>query len=109
MELRQAFAATDDLVIVYVLPENQVNPKTLRFLDETGVRRRIVFAVDPGSRAIDRLGIRLPDPEPIEAGVPLPTTLLLDRQGRVRLVDVRSDYHVWVAPEVLQEALAAVP
>ncbi len=41
--------------------------------------------------------------------MPLPTTLLLDRLGRVQLVDVRSDYHVWIAPETLQEALAAVP
>ena len=109
MELRQAFEARDDVVVVYVLPADQVNAKTLRFLDETGVRRRLVVAVDPGSRAIDRLGIRLPDPEPIEQGVPLPTTLLLDRLGRVQLVDVRSDYHVWIAPETLQEALAAVP
>ncbi|MDJ0852570.1 MAG: hypothetical protein QNK04_29730 [Myxococcota bacterium] len=109
MELRQAFGENEDVVIVYVLPDTQVNAKTLRFLDETGVRRRVQVAVDPGSRAIDRLGIRLPDPEPIEVGVPHPTTLLLDRGGRVRLVDVRSDYHLWLAPELLREALGAVP
>ncbi len=109
MELRRAFEGYDDLAIVYVLPDSQVNAKTLRFLDESAVRRPMLVAVDPGSRAIDRLGIRLPDPEPIEAGVPLPTTLLLDRLGRVQLVDVRSDYHVWLAPEVLQEGLRALP
>lgn len=105
MELRQALAGADDLVIVYVLAESQVNAKTLRFIDEAGLRQRVRFAVDRDSRAIDRLRLRRPHPEPIEQGVPHPTTLLLDRDGVVRLLDVREDFHVWIDPATLLAAL----
>lgn len=105
MELRQAFADVDDLVVLYVLPAEQINPKTLRFIEELGLRRRVVFLADPGSRSIESLGLLLPDPEPIEAGVPHPTTYLLDPDGRVRLVDVREDYHVWLDPTLVLRAL----
>ncbi len=87
----------------------QIDPKSLRFIEEGGLRRRVRFLVDPGSRAIDALGLRLPDPEPMEEGVPHPTTLLLDREGRVRLIDVRADYHIWLDPEVIRDALASIP
>ena len=103
------FEDEQDLVVVYVLASSQVNAKTLRFIDEGGMRRHVRFVVDPGSRAIDALGLRLEDPEPMEEGVPHPTTVLLDREGRVRLVDVREDFHIWLAPEVLKDALATIP
>ena len=109
MELRQALEGEDDLVVLYVMAANQINEKTLCFIDEGGLRQRVRFLADPESRAIDALGLRLADAEPIEQGVPHPTTLLLDREGRVRLVDVRADYHIWIDPTVLREALAAVP
>lgn len=109
MELREAFAEDDDLRIVWVMADNQINDKTLRFIDGLGLRERVHFAVDAGSAAIDRLGIRKQDPEPIEDGVPHPTTYLLDRDGVVRFVDVRRDFHIWVAPSLLREALAEVP
>ena len=106
MELREALEDQEDLLIVYVMADNQLNAKTLGFLDETGLRQRIRFAVDPGSKAIDRLGLRKQDTEPIEAGVPHPTTYLIDRDGRVRLVDVRRDYHIWLDPGVILSALS---
>ena len=109
MELREAFASNDDLRILWVMADNQVNEKTLRFIDGLGLRERITFAEDPGSRAIDALQIRLEDPEEIEAGVPHPTTYLLDRDGVVRFVDVRRDYHIWLDPSLVREALAEVP
>ncbi len=109
MELRQAFASNHDLRILWVMADNQVNEKTLRFIDGLGLREHIHFAVDPESRAIDSLRIRLEDPEEIEAGVPHPTTYLLDREGVVRFVDVRRDYQMWLDPTLVREALAEVP
>jgi peroxiredoxin len=109
VELRQALANQDDLVVVYVMAANQVNAKTLRFLDELGLRDRIRFARDEGSAAIDALGLRKPNPETIEAGVPHPATYVLDRDGVVRFVDVREDFHVWVDPQDVLAVLAKLP
>jgi peroxiredoxin len=109
VELRQALAEQADLVVLYVMASNQVNPKTLRFLDELGLRNRIRFARDEGSAAIDALGLRKQDAEPIEAGVPHPATYVLDRDGVVRFVDVREDFHIWVDPAEVLAALARVP
>lgn len=109
MELREAFAGRGDVRIVWVMADNQINDKTLRFIEGLGLRERVEFAVDPGSAAIDTLGIRKEDAEPIEAGVPHPTTYLLDRDGIVRFVDVRRDFHIWLDPQILHDALAALP
>jgi peroxiredoxin len=95
----------DDLVVLYVLPENQVNPKTHAFIHDAGLRERVRFLVDRQSAAIDQLGLRRPNPEPIEAGVPEPATYVLDRAGVVRFADVRSDYHIWLDPATLIAAL----
>jgi hypothetical protein len=108
VELRQRFEGVDDLALLWVMADNQVNAKTLRFIDSLGLRERVHFGVDPGSAAIDRLGVRLENPEPIEAGVPNPTTLLLDAEGVVRFIDVRRDYHAWLDPSLIEQALAAL-
>ena len=108
MELRNAFDTVDDLVILYVLADNQVNDKTLRFIDGLGLRERVRFAMDPSSAAIELLGLRKPAPEPIEAGVPIPATYLLDRDGVVRFADVRTDYHVWLDSNFVRDALASI-
>ncbi len=109
MELRQALADEDDLVVVYVLASSQVNAKTLRFLDELGLRDRIRFARDEDSAAIDALGLRRPDPEAIEVGVPHPATYVLDRDGVVRFVDVREDFRIWVDPDEVLAAVSKLP
>ncbi len=109
MELRNELAAVPDLQIAWVMAENQINERSLRFVDGYGLRERIHFWADPESRGIDQLGIRRPDPEPMEQGVPHPTTLLLDANGVVRFVDVREDYHIWLDPSVLHNALAQLP
>jgi peroxiredoxin len=106
VQLRDAFAEDDALRIVWVMADNQINDKTLRFIDGLGLRERVTFAIDDGSAAIDRLHLRKEDPEPIEAGVPHPTTYLLDADGVVRFVDVRRDYHIWLDPELVRETLA---
>ncbi len=108
MELRQAFEAEPDLVILWAMPSNQINARSLRFIDETGVRGRIRFLSDPASAVIDQLGLRRPNPEAIEAGVPQSTTFLIDRQGIVRFADARADYHIWLDPSVLLRELAAL-
>jgi peroxiredoxin len=95
-----------DLQIVWVMAKRQINARSLLFIDDYGLRSRIHFWADPESQAIDALGVRRPDPEPIEEGVPHPTTLLVDAGGIVRFADVREDYHIWLDPAVLREALA---
>jgi len=90
------------------MADNQVNEKARRFIEEAGLRKRVRFLVDPGSRAIDRLGVRRPNPEPVELGVPHPTTYLLDREGIVRFVDVREDFHIWLDPGLVSEQVAAL-
>ena len=64
---------------------------------------------EPEEAAIERLGILKADPEPLEEGVPHPATYVLDREGRIRFVDVREDFHIWIDSEVLVEALAEIP
>jgi peroxiredoxin len=103
VELRKAVEALPELRVVWVMAENQINARTLRFFDENGLRDRVDFLGDPGSAAIDTLGIRKANPEPMEEGVPHPTTYLLDENGIVQFVDVREDFHIWLDPEVLVE------
>ena len=106
MELREAFEATPDLMIVWVMSEAQINERTRVFIDELGLAERIVFLADPKSQLIRALGILKEDPETIEKGVPHPTTLLLDRQATVRFVDVRENFHFWLDPAAVTDALS---
>ncbi len=106
MELRQALDALPDVAILYVLPDNQVNEKSLFFARGNDLTARVTFLRDRRSAAIDRLGLRRPNPEAIEEGVPHPTTYLLDEQGVIQLVDIREDYHIWLDASVLLEALS---
>lgn len=108
MELRQTLERFADVRILYVLASGQINPKTLRFIDENGLREQVRFLSDPESRTIRKLGLRLETPEPMEEGVAHPATYLLDREGRVRLVDVRRDFHIWLDPSLIVEALEAL-
>ncbi|MEM7413477.1 MAG: hypothetical protein AAF430_24810 [Myxococcota bacterium] len=91
------------------MADNQVTPKALSYIDGMGLRQRVHFAMDPESRAIDGLGLRRPNPEPIEEGVPHPTTYLIDREGTVRFVDVREDFRLWLDPSAILSALARLP
>ena len=106
MELREAFDATPDLRIVWVMSEAQINERTRVFIDELGLAQRILFLSDPKSRLITELGILKKDPESIEIGVPHPTTLVLDRAGTIQFVDVRENYHFWLDPRAMSKVLA---
>ena len=106
VELRDAFRATPDLEIVWVMSDTQINERTRVFIAELGLADRILFLVDPKSSLIRQLGILKPDAESIEIGVPYPTTLLLDRAGKIRFLDVRENFHFWLDPRALADALA---
>lgn len=106
MELRQAIDSVPDLAILWVMADNQINARTLRFIDENGLRDRVHFLVDADSAAIDQLGLRRENPEPIEEGVPHPTTYLIDRNGNVRFADSRVDFHIWLDPERIVAEIA---
>ncbi len=105
-ELHHTLSDLDDVTILYVLPDVQVNDKTRRFVDESGMRTNVRVLVDENSAYIDQLGLRRPDPEPMEAGVPHPSTYVIDRAGNVRLADVRADYHIWIDSNTLKQELA---
>ena len=107
MELRETLADEPDIAIVWVMADEQINEKSIRFIEGMGMRERIVFARDPGSAAIDTLGIRLEEAEEMEAGVPHPTTWVLDSDGIVRFVDSRHNYHFWLDSTLLKPALAS--
>lgn len=104
--LRDAFADTPDLRILWVMSDTQINARTRAFIAELGLGDRIRFLVDPRSNLIRQLGLLKPDPELIEVGVPHPTTLLLDRKGTIRFVDVRENFHHWLDPRALADGLA---
>ena len=91
------------------MAKNQCNDRSRAFIDENGLRERVLFLADPESALIRRLGIERPDPEEMEAGVPHPTTLLVDRRGIVRFADVREDFHIWIDPELLSTELRSIP
>ena len=91
------------------MADSQINPRTRAFIDEYGLRERILFASDRDSQLIKRFAILLEDPEPMEVGVPHPTTYLIDREGIVRFRDVRTDYQIWLAPETIVAELAKIP
>jgi len=106
VELRRSFESVDDLVVLYVMADNQINDKTLRFIDSMGLRERVRFAADPDHRAIEDLGILRENPEPIEAGVPHPSTYLIDREGIVRFIDERIDFQIWLDSDFVRERVA---
>jgi len=106
VELRKAFSEVPDLRVVWVMSDVQINDRTRIFIDELGLASRILFVSDPKSQLIRDLGILKADPEPIEKGVPHPTTMLLDRAGKIRFIDVRTDFHIWLDPSVLLDAVA---
>lgn len=108
LQLRDAFKGTPDLEIVWVMSDTQINERARVFIAELGLADRILFLSDPKSSLIRQLGILLPDAESIEVGVPYPTTLLLDRTGKIRFVDVRENYRFWLDPRALADALASL-
>ena len=109
MELRDTLADADDLVILWVMADNQINERSRRFIDEYGLRDQVRFLSDPDSTLIQKMGLLREDPEPMEAGVPHPTTYLIDRSGVVRFADAREDFHIWLDPTLVAEALQQLP
>ena len=84
----------------------QINERSRLFIDELGLSSRILFLSDPRSQLIQDLGLLKVDAEPIEQGVPHPTTLVLDASGTVQFVDVRENFHFWLDPAALTDVLA---
>ena len=109
VELRNALEATPGLRILWVMAENQINERTRAFIDEYGLRDRIYFLLDEDSQVIRRMGLLNPTLEPVEKGVPHPATYLIDREGIIRFVDVREDFHIWLAPERIVAELEKIP
>lgn len=97
-----------DLTVLYVMSRNQVNPKAVKFIRDH--RLPFVFLVDADHRVIDQLGIYNDEfHEAIEEGVPHPATYLLDRDGTIRLKDVRKDFQIWLSASTVRDALRRMP
>ncbi len=109
IELRQQIEGVGDLVLLYVLADNQLNRKSRFFINGNRLTDRVIFLQDPFSASIDRLGLRRPNPDLLETGVPHPSTYVLDRNGIVRFVDIREDYQAWLDSSLILEALAEIP
>ena len=88
------------------MSSGQINERSRLFIDELGLSSRILFLSDPRSQLIQDLGLLKADAEPIEQGVPHPTTLVLDAAGTVQFVDVRENFHFWLDPAALSDVLA---
>jgi peroxiredoxin len=95
-------------MIVWVMSEAQINERSRVFIDELGLAERILFLADPKSQLIRDLGILKENPENIEKGVPHPTTLVLDKSGTIRFVDVRENFHFWLDPAAVADVLVRV-
>lgn len=109
IELRQGIDSIDDVAVLFVLPDNQINEKTLLFIAGNRLTDRVTFLQDPFSASIDRLGLRRPNPDLMETGVPHAATYVLDRQGVIRLADIRQDFQIWLDDERIVRALAEIP
>jgi peroxiredoxin len=112
VELQETFRKVqdaDDLVILWVMADNQINDRTRAFIDEYGLRDNVRFLSDPDSTLIKQMGLLRENAEAIEEGVPHPTTYVLDRDGIVRFADARQDFHIWLDPTLVVDALAAIP
>ncbi len=93
--------------MLYVLNSHQVNPKTMRFVNDHGMKN-FTFLVDSDHKVIDQYGIYNDHPEQkFETGVPHPTTYLLDRDGKILLKDTRKDFTIWLSSAVLRDKLAS--
>ncbi len=108
LDLRETLADVPDLDIVWVMAAQQCSERTRRLIDEYGLRDRIYFLTDEQSALIRKLGLLKSRPDVMEEGVPHPTTLILDRDGIVRFIDVRTDYQHWLDPKVLVTQLDSI-
>ena len=82
----------------------QVNPKTVKFVRDHDIDFHVL--VDRDRKVIDRFGVGNDElAEAIEEGVPHPTTYVLDRDGKVVLMDVRKDFHHWLSSTILRDIL----
>lgn len=108
LDLSIALDEVPDLEVVWVMAAQQISERTGRLIDEFDLEDRIFFLADDQSALIRRLGLLKPEPEMIEEGVPHPTTILLDRSGVVRFIDVREDYRFWLDPNEVITALGAI-
>lgn len=104
VELHRTLKEVPDLVVLYVMNGDHVNPKARKFVRDHGLPFH--FLMDADHKVIDRFGIYNDEfHEAIEQGVPHPTTYLIDRDGAVLLKDSRKNYHVWLASSVVRDAL----
>ncbi len=98
-----------EILAVAIDDAEKLDMMVQRIIDDGGLDPAdapdFTFLSDPGSRVIDRYGVRNPDDE---RGIPHPTTLVLDREGIVRWKFVETNYRVRPTNEMILEALSGV-
>ncbi len=103
LDLAQVFVNQRDVPVTVVLTEAQATPRTLRFIRDHRLPFR--FVIDTGG-LVERLGLTMQAPDGTVAASP--ATFVLDSAGVVRLRDVRQRARSWLAPEIIQQALASL-
>jgi peroxiredoxin len=104
IDLAQAFGGRRHVAVAVILTEAQATPRALAFVRE---RQTPFYYLVDAEGLTERLGLRAEGPD--GAAAALPATFVLDRDGVVRLRDVRQQARTWLAPEVIRAAVAASP
>jgi len=101
IDLAQAFSGRRDVALAVILTEAQATPRGLAFVRER--HTPFYYLVDTDG-VVERLGLHTDGPDGTAAA--LPATFVVDRQGVVRLRDVRRQARSWLAPEVILDVVA---
>jgi len=102
IDLAEVLGGRRNVTVAVILTEAQATLRARAFVRE----RRVSFyyLVDTDGLT-ERLGLQTEGPDGTSAA--LPATFVLDRDGVVRLRDVRRQARTWLAPEVILDAVAA--
>ncbi len=96
-----------ELVVLSIDGDEGNNRAFQRIARDDGVEPDYVFLSDPESAVIGRYGVLNPNGGR-RGAIPHPAAYVIDKEGRVRWVDVQTDYTVRPSNEEIRDALRAV-
>ena len=102
IDLAEVFGGRRDVTVAVILTEAQATPRARTFVRE---RHAPFYYLVDADGLTERLGLHADGPD--GTATALPATFVLDRDGVVRLRDVRRQARTWLGPEVILYAVAA--